>query len=62
MGFGSIGGLRILYFQPLRYKGDDLVPKGAEQLDITGIYSGSPLPSEVQRKSSTERGIAKVLY
>jgi len=46
VSFGSTGGLRILYFQPLYYKGDDLVPKGAEQPDTTGIYDGSPLPSE----------------
>jgi len=32
--------------QPLRYKGDDLVPKEAEQLDTTGTYNGSPLPSK----------------
>ena len=46
MGYGSTGGSRIPYFQPLRHKGDDLVPKGAEQPDTTGTHDGSPPPSE----------------
>src|SRR4029434_4941581 len=46
VGFGSTGGSRIPYFQPLRHKGDDLVPKGAEQPDTTGTHDGSPPPSE----------------
>src|SRR4029434_4420054 len=46
VGCGSTGGSRIPYFQPLRHKGDDLVPKGAEQPDTTGTHDGSPPPSE----------------
>ena len=51
MSFGGTGGLQILYFQLLRYKGKDLVPKGAEQLDTTRTHNRSPLLSKAYDRS-----------